>query len=254
MKHLLLFIIILISLPSFAQKERKVIRKGNSLFSENKFKESEEKYRNAIDLESKSFEAQFNLGDALYKQKRFKDALDVFKGINVDKKHKDKLSKVFYNIGNSFLSQKKNAEAIEAYKEALRNNPKFEQARYNLEWAKQDQKNQDKNKQDKKQQDKENKDKKNQDKKDQKQNKKDQEKKDKKQKDNNKKQQNKQKQKQQKNKGSKDKKSGKNKISKANAKRLLEALQNDEKKVQAKVKKAKAKALKAKKKKIEKDW
>ena len=173
MKHLLLFIIILISLPSFAQKERKVIRKGNSLFSENKFKESEEKYRNAIDLESKSFEAQFNLGDALYKQKRFKEALDVFKGINVDKKHKDKLSKVFYNIGNSFLSQKKNAEAIEAYKEALRNNPKFEQARYNLEWAKQDKKkqdkqkqknkknqnkkNQDKNKQDKKQQDKQNK-------------------------------------------------------------------------------------------------
>src|SRR5690606_35405368 len=44
--------------------------------------------------------------------------------------------KAFHNKGNAFFQQKKYPEAIEAYKDALRNNPGDEETRYNLALAK----------------------------------------------------------------------------------------------------------------------
>ncbi|MGB0948702.1 MAG: tetratricopeptide repeat protein, partial [Marinirhabdus sp.] len=44
--------------------------------------------------------------------------------------------KAFHNLGNTFMNEKKYQEAVEAYKSALRNNPKDEETRYNLALAK----------------------------------------------------------------------------------------------------------------------
>ncbi|PXY03026.1 hypothetical protein DF185_02750 [Marinifilum breve] len=264
-KVLLLFIslICLLSMEAVAQKERKFIRSGNELFEGEKFENSEVEYRKALDKKINSFEAGFNLGDALYKQKKYEEALKQFQTLAVNEKNPEKLGHLFHNMGNTLLESKKIDESIEAYKQSLRYNPNSQETKYNLEYARQmkkkqeeeqkkkdqnkdqnkDQKDQDKKDQDKKDQDKKDQDKKDQDKKDQ--NKKDQDK--------NKDQQNKDKQ----DKGDKDKQKQQQqqpKISKEDAKRLLEALENDEKKVQEKVQKAKAKAMKAKKTKIKKDW
>ena len=251
MKYTVLILLsFLLTLSASAQKERKFIREGNNLFNGNKFEKSEVEYRKALDKKNSSFEAMFNLGDALYKQKKFDEALEMFNSIKEVEKDKNNLAHVFHNIGNTYLSQKKNDEAINAYKESLRLNPNSKETKYNLEWARH-QKKQDKQKQNdkNKQQNKNNQDKNKGGKKDK--NKKDQDKeKDKKDQDKNKDKKN---SKSDKNR-EKQKKDGKNKISKSDAKRLLEALQNDEKKVQEKVKKAKAKAQKAKKIKVTKDW
>ena len=44
--------------------------------------------------------------------------------------------KAFHNIGNILMQKEKCKEAVEAYKNALRNNPTDEETRYNLAVAK----------------------------------------------------------------------------------------------------------------------
>lgn len=230
--------------PAVAQQERKYIREGNDLFDKQDFEKAEVEYRKAADKKENSFEAAFNTADALYKQKKYEEALKQFSQLAAGEKDKQRLGELYHNIGNTLLAMEKTDESIEAYKESLRNNPTSEATKYNLEFARhkkqqdQQQQNQDKN-QDKNQ---DQQDQKNQDKQDQ--NKQDQQNQDKGQN-----QQDKQKQPQQ---PKEQEQPGK--ISKEAAQRLLEALQHDEKQVQEKVQKQKAQEQKAKRMKIDKNW
>ena len=209
---------VVISFPSVAQQERKFIREGNDLFNKQDFEKAEVEYRKALDTEVKSYEGAFNLGDALYKQKKFDEALQQFQSLAQNEKDKEKLGELYHNIGNTLLAMNKLDESIEAYKQSLRNRPNSQETKYNLEFArkqKQDQQNQDQNQD-------QNKDQQNKD------------------------QQNKDQQQQE--------QQAQPKISKEDAQRLLEALEADEKKTQEKVQKDKVQAQKAKKMKIEKNW
>ncbi len=245
------------AMSGMAQTERKFIREGNDFFEKQDFEKAEVEYRKASDKRAESFEAAFNMADALYKQKKYEEALSQFTALAKKETDKERLGEIYHNIGNTLLAMQKTDESIEAYKESLRNRPASEPTKYNLEFARQkqqqeqnkDQQNQDKN-QDKNQDQDQNQDKENQDKENQNQDKdqgKDQDKKD--QQEQNKDQQNQDKKDQQ---GQQQEQPSK--ISKEDAERLLEALQNDEKKVQEKVQKQKVQEQKAKKMKIEKDW
>ena len=258
-------------LPGKAQQERKFIREGNELFHKQDFEKAEVEYRKAADKKAESFEAAFNMADALYKQKKYEEALQQFTALAKQQTDRQRLGEIYHNIGNTLLAMEKTEESIEAYKESLRNRPASEQTKYNLEFARhkqqQDQQNKDNqdnqdNKDQNKDQDKDQ-NKENQDNKDQNkdQQNKDEQNKDQQNKDNQ--DQNKEQNKDQQNKDQQDKKDNQEqqqpqqqpgKISKEDAERLLEALQNDEKKVQDKVQKQKAQEQKAKKMKIEKDW
>ena len=264
-KYIVLFIsmICLLSMEAVAQKERKFIRKGNDLFEGNEFENSEVEYRKALDKKINSYEAGFNLGDALYKQKKYDEALKQFQTLALTEKDPEKLGHLFHNIGNTLLMNRKIDESIDAYKQSLRYFPNSKETKYNLEYARrmkekqeqEEQKKQNQQNQDQQNKDQQNKDQQNQDKQDQKDQNKDQDKKDQQNKD----QQKQNQQDQQQKPGEQDKKKGdqqeqQNKISEQDAKRLLEALENDEKKVQEKVQKAKAKAQQAKRSKIKKDW
>jgi len=217
-------IIVFISIPiwGFAQKDRKYIREGNKHFKSEKFDNSEVSYRKASELSKDGFSADFNIGDALFRQEKYEEAgksFELLAGKETDKLTK---SNVYHNLGNSFLLNQKLEESIEAYKNALRNNPWDYDTKYNLAYAqnllKQQQQEQ------------------NQDNKDNKENKEDQNKDPE-----DKEQQNKEQNQDQKN---NEDQPQPQKISKEDARRLLEALANDEKEVQEKVKKAKAKQQK----------
>jgi len=242
---------------SFAQ-EKKFIRQGNNSYESEDFENSELKYRKAIEKSATSFDANFNLGDALFKQEKFDEAVKQFENLAESETDQINKAKAYHNLGNSLLQSKdekgqaKLQEAVEAYKNALRNNPKDNETRFNLAQAQkllkqqqqQQKQNQDKNKdqdkkdQDKKEQDKKDQDKKDQEKKDEKKDKKDQDKKDQQK---NKDQQDKQKQQEQK----------KQEIPKEKAEQMLKALENDEKDLQKKMKMQKVKGQKVK---VEKDW
>lgn len=215
-----------------AQGEKKFIHSGNDQYKNKDYVGAQKQYEKALSKNKDSYKGTFNLGDAYYNQGKYEEAANQFQHLTHTATSKDTLSKAYHNLGNSLLKSKKYEESISAYKNALKNNPNDDDTRYNLSYAQQMLKKQ--QEQQKKQQDKDNKD--NKDNKDKDKKDKDKDKKDKSDKD----------------KDNKDKqKPEQNNISKEDAKRILDALQNDEKNVQDKVKKDKVKGAKVK---VEKDW
>jgi Ca-activated chloride channel family protein len=95
-------------------------------------------------------EAKFNEADTLYRQKRYKEAIEAYEQVNDAKL----LAKKLHNIGNSYAQLKKIDEAITAYEEALTLGNDAD-TKFNLELLKKKKKKQD----DKKKEDKEKKDK-----------------------------------------------------------------------------------------------
>lgn len=240
-RTILLIITLIISIQTFGQNERKYIRSGNRIFMSAvkdttkidsvKFSKAETEYRKALNKRPTDTKWNFNLADALYKQKRFEEATGKFNELIEGMPTKQEKARTLHNLGNSQLMNKKIDESIDSYKKALRNNPSDLETKYNLAYAQmlknqqqqqqqQQNQNQDQNKDQNKDQDKDKQDP--QDNKDNKDN------------------QDKQQQPQQ------------NKISKQNAEQLLQALQNDERAIQDKVKKEKA--ARVQKSGVEKEW
>ncbi|WP_439185720.1 tetratricopeptide repeat protein [Carboxylicivirga taeanensis] len=132
-KYIVLVAVVFIGVSnSKAQDERKFIRSGNNHFADSAFLESEIEYRKALDKTGDSFEAQFNLADALYRQEKYNEALEQFQILAGTEKDPEKLSKIYHNIGNTYFATQKLQESLEAYKNALRNNPNDHDTRYNL--------------------------------------------------------------------------------------------------------------------------
>lgn len=235
------------SISGYPQTDKRNIRQGNRLYKSEKFTESETSYRKALEAGSWNPVAGFNLGDALYRQEKFEEAGKQFEANAGREGLKENTSKAYHNLGNSLLQSGKIDESIEAYKEALRKNPEDMDTKYNLAYAMNLKKQQQQNKNQQDQQNKDNQ----QDKQDQ-QNQQNQNQNQNKNQDQNQQQPNQQNA----DKRQDDQKTGENqpqqaKISREDARRLLEALANDEKKVQEKVKKEKAKAVRVR---TLKDW
>ena len=107
---------------------------GNQLFRKKDFAGAEKKYQEGLQKDTSKSVTSYNLGNALYRQKKYEEAGQAYAN-SLDMKNPDSLSKGWYNLGNSMFQQQKLDESINAYKEALRNNPNDEQARYNLAMA-----------------------------------------------------------------------------------------------------------------------
>jgi Ca-activated chloride channel family protein len=216
-----------------AQAEKVLLSNGNTEYQEGNFEAAAELYNQSI-AESPDFEqAAFNLGDAMFRQEKYEEAINQFQSLSRNASTDELKSKAFHNLGNSLMQTKKLEESVEAYKQSLRLNSTDEDTRYNLSVAqkmlqKQEQQeqeqeeNQDENKDDENKENQEKEDNKEGDEEDQE--KKDQEQKDKKPGDDGE-------EKPQPQQGE-----PKNKISKEDANRLLEALQNQEKNTQEKLK------------------
>ena len=199
----------------FGQKsERDYMRSGNKLYNDSLFVKAEVDYRKALELNPKSTDAMYNLGNALLMQNKAKEAMEQFDAVTRIEKDKGKLARAYHNMGVILQSSKQYPQCIEAYKQSLRNNPHDDETRYNLALA---------HKMLKDQQQQQNQDKQQEQKQDQKQDD---------QKDQNKDQNEDQKKQPQQN-----QQQNKNEMSKENAEQLLNAVMQDEKNVQDKVKK-----------------
>jgi Ca-activated chloride channel homolog len=242
------FILMLLTYFSFGQQEKIVLHKGNESYHGGKPMEAANYYKKSLKEKQDYHKANFNLGDAYYKtadlirtgkmpspDKRmtkdsaanilYNQAAEQFDVVAKSVSNADTIQKAWHNYGNAKLMQKNYEDAILGYKKALKLNPTDEDTRYNLAYAqrelKKQQDQQKKNDKDKKD------DKKDQNKKDDKQDKKDK-------KDEKEKQQEQQPQ-----------------MSKEQAEKMLNALKNDEKKLQSLRKK---KGDPSQKVKVEKDW
>ena len=215
-KVVAVLLVLLVSTTIQAQTDRLLVRQGNKQFRAGNYAEAEVSYRKAVEKNPRNAQAIFNLGNALLGQRKDSAAVSQFEQAAKLETNPIRKSQAYHNIGVVCQGQKQFAQAIEAYKESLRNNPADDETRYNLELCKRQQQQQNQDQQN--QQNKDNKDQKDKDKKDQQ--KQDQDKKD----------QQKQDQKQQ--------QQDKQQMSKENAEQMLNAAIQEEKQTQERMKKA----------------
>lgn len=240
-------------------EQKNFVREGNELYRKKNFVDAEVKYKKVLEINPTYEKANFNLGDAIYEQNRFQEAAPYFESVTKMSEDKKLKSEAFHNLGNISMKQKQYAQAIEAYKNALRLNPKDEETRYNLALAKkllkdqqQKQNKKDKNKDKDKDQKDQNKDK-NKDQNQDQQKDKDKDKNNDQNKDQQNKDQNQKNKDQQKDKQDQKKKQQPkpNQLNKQQQQQLLEAMNKEENKTQKKVN---AKRAKGRKLNQDKDW
>ena len=212
MRNILILMLLAVASASFAQNDRDYIRRGNRLYRAKKFNKAEVEYRKAVAANSENPQAVYNLGCAMMMIQKDSVAVTYFERASQLEQNKLRRAKSNHNIGVILQNHKMYDKAIEAYKNALRDNPNDNETRYNLALCKKLLKKQPKDKDSKK-------DNKNKDKK---QNKQDKDRNnDKKDDNNNQKEQ-----------------PRKEHMSKDNAEQLLNAAMQDEKQTQQRLQKA----------------
>jgi Ca-activated chloride channel family protein len=112
------------------------LSQGALAIENNEFITGEVAYRKAIAIEENKATGSYNLGNAYYKNSKNEEALSRFVNAAKVATSKPQRHQAFHNLGNALMNQKEYSGAVEAYKNALRNNPSDDQSRYNLALAK----------------------------------------------------------------------------------------------------------------------
>ena len=240
------------------------LSQGALAIQNNEFITAEVAYRKAIAIDQNKATGSYNLGNAYYKNSKNEEALSRFVNAAKVATTKPQAHQAFHNLGNALMNQKEYSGAVEAYKNALRNNPSDDQSRYNLALAKdlleknppqegEDDQEKEQDKQDKKdQQDKKDDQDKNQDQeKDPKDNQDPEDKKGDEQEDKKEPQEPKDPKDEQAKQDQQQQQPADGQLSPQQVKNLLESMNNQEKKVQDKINAKKQKGVKIK---SEKDW
>lgn len=181
LKNILAIFGILFSISMYAQQDnseklqkeaKKYIYEAQEAMSENDFASAEASYRKAIAKDPANTAAKYNMGNLYYNKEKTVSAEDRLKEATEVASTKDEKHKAFHNLGNSYMQMKDYQSAVEAFKNALRNNPTDEETRYNLALAKKmlekqqnedEQKDKDGNGEDNQEKDQQNKDEQNKD-------------------------------------------------------------------------------------------
>ncbi len=266
-KRLLFHIVLLIGLVANGQR-LEVEKLNNSgidkIIAPSK---AEQLFRKASAIDTTYAEAPYNLGTTLYQENYIEEAFGHLKEAANRSSQPDLSHKAFHNIGNVYMQKEEYDNAIEAYKQALRYDPTDEETRYNLALAKkkkeeqQQEQNQDQDQQDQQDQQ-ENEENKENDQEDKEGDQGDSKEKEKESEDE--KGDGSEKEEQKKGQGDQKQEQGKRpedkqpqgnpkpqELSKQQIENLLQALQNEENKVQEKMN---AKKVQGRKLKVEKDW
>jgi Ca-activated chloride channel family protein len=155
-KQAVTVLLLLFTIPVLAQDEKATIKKGNDAYKKNEFGKAAEEYQKVTTKKPANATAQYNLGNALYKNNKKDEAVAAYDNAVTNATGKDEKSKAYYNKGVVLQNDKKLQECINAYKNALKLNPQDEDARLNLQKALQQlkqQQNKDQKKEDEKKKD-----------------------------------------------------------------------------------------------------
>ena len=135
----ILLVLALLAVDAAAQQypERRQVRKGNRAYEKGNYQDAAGRYMRALGADPSSFEAQYNLGNALHRQEMYDQAAQVQQQAAADSLAAPvDRAQAFYNLGNTQFRQQKYAEALESYKNSLRLNPDDPQAKFNYAYVK----------------------------------------------------------------------------------------------------------------------
>lgn len=132
MRNIVVFILLMIASVAFAQNDRDYIRSGNRLYRNKSFDKAEVEYRKAVSANAENPQAVYNLGCSMMMQQKDSVAIQYFERASKLETNKLRRAKSNHNIGVILQNHKMYDKAIEAYKQALRDNPNDDETRYNL--------------------------------------------------------------------------------------------------------------------------
>ena len=138
-KYIVIALLLLVCGETSAQqmRERGLVRKGNRQFKREQFEKSVDSYQRALQHDSTSFEAKYDLASALYRTERYDKAEKTLLGIVNDTTRTElERGEVAYNLGNTQFAQQKYKEALSSYRQAMRCNPNDEDAKFNYAFTK----------------------------------------------------------------------------------------------------------------------
>lgn len=120
-----------------------LIFRGNRSFDKQKYGEATSTFSEAVKKNEKDFGAHYNLGNSLYKIKKYDEAIAEYQKAQKNTNNKDEKAASYYNEGNAHLQNGDGEKAVNAYKNALKFDPDNEAILKNLQIAKKKQKQKD---------------------------------------------------------------------------------------------------------------
>lgn len=117
------------------QEVEREIQKGNDLYKQQQYQQAEAVYNEVLKKDPNNNTAKYNRALALQKQGKSEEAIKVFNDVAFKTDDRLLKSKSYYNKGAILSGQKNLDESIEAYKNALRQDPDDKEARENLQKA-----------------------------------------------------------------------------------------------------------------------
>ena len=128
-------ILLLLITTATAAQTKKLVREGNELYRQQRYKDAAMLYQEALSKDPSFTPGLFNLGNSLYRQKDLEQSRKIMAAAAKSATDKTGRSAANYNTGNTWMEEKKWKEAVDAYKQALRENPGDADAQYTLSYA-----------------------------------------------------------------------------------------------------------------------
>ncbi|APY08279.1 aerotolerance regulator BatC [Winogradskyella sp. J14-2] len=113
-----------------------LVYKANELVQNENYISAEMEYRRAISNAPSKAVGAYNLANTYYKNGNYDEALFRTQEAVENAQTKDEKHRAYHNLGNILMQEDNCKEAVEAFKNALRNNPSDEETRYNFALAK----------------------------------------------------------------------------------------------------------------------
>ena len=137
---LLILLTVFLVLPPrlYGENLSSKIEKGSSLYNEEQYDEAMKAFVDAQIESPEEPKLKYNLANTHYKMNNYEEAVKNYQDVAATAQDIQLEEKSLYNIGNALYRQGKLEEAIEYYKKALELDPNDQDAKYNLEFVREE--------------------------------------------------------------------------------------------------------------------
>lgn len=142
-RTLIILTLMAVNLGAWAQANRHSLREGNRDYNKQRYEQAEINYRRALEHDSVDYRGQYNLANDLYRQGKYDEAVGHYQqALGSGELTQQQRAHALHNQGNSHLKAALQSEqrqglqqAVNCYQEALKLDPKNDDTRYNLAYA-----------------------------------------------------------------------------------------------------------------------
>jgi tetratricopeptide (TPR) repeat protein len=135
MKSIVVVLFSVFAFQGFSQQWVDSLKVAREAYKNKQYDKANRYYRSAQNLAPEDVDLSEEIAQSTYRSRDFDNAEKVYQQAASEKKDKLEKAKMQHNLGNTRMKKKDYSGAIEAYKDALRNNPNDEETQYNLSEA-----------------------------------------------------------------------------------------------------------------------